>query len=155
MRCARRAVANDHRIDVHGLDVFGRVDERLPLRHATAGGREFDGIRPQSLGGERKTISSAGGILEEQIGKGFSGKNAELGPAIVRRRLECRGRIKNAGDFCRRETFQIEQMAAFPDRGKMREVGGESAHELLADSNQPAAVWGAGRNQSSGFAQPE
>lgn len=151
MRRPRRPVANDHRVHVHGLDILGRVDEGLPLRHAAAGGRKLDGIRPEAFGGERKAIAGACGVFEEQVGQGFAGKDAELGPAIVRRRLKSGSRIENAGDLSGAKTFQIEQMAAFPDRGKMREVGGESAHELLDDSNQPATVWGAGRNPFSGI----
>ena len=52
----------------------------------------------------------------------------DLPPAAVGGFFERLGRIENAGDFLGRQALQIEQMPPGPDRGEMREVGGESAH---------------------------
>ena len=56
-------------VDPHGLDVLGRVDERLALRQAAGGGGEIERVGPQPPGGQREAGPRARGVLEEQVAR--------------------------------------------------------------------------------------
>jgi hypothetical protein len=57
-----------YRIDEHGLDRLGCVDECFTFGDARSAGGELNGIRTQPFRCKRKAIPGSGTILEKQIG---------------------------------------------------------------------------------------
>src|SRR5881394_3082406 len=62
-----RAVTNHHHVDAHRLEILGRIDQRLALRHGRARRRHVDCIGRKALLGELERDARARGRLEEEI----------------------------------------------------------------------------------------
>src|SRR5262249_50409285 len=66
MRRAGHRMEDHGDVDAKGLDVLGRVDERLALADAGAGGREVDEIGAEEAGGSPEANARARRRLEEK-----------------------------------------------------------------------------------------
>jgi len=117
MRSPGRGVTDDNQIDAHGLDIFGRVDERLAFAEARAGRSKIENISAQSSRGQAEAGASSRGRLEKQIDNNFACQVAAFFPLAKINFDEGLGDIENGHDFPRRQILKAEQMPLRPRLG--------------------------------------
>ena len=120
VRGAGRGVADHHHVGPHGLDVLGRVDERLALGQARDAGGEVLRVGREPLGRQAEAGPRAGRVLEEQVEDDPARQRGDLLAAPGRDLGERLGRVEDADDLLARQVFQPEQVLAVPGRRRAR-----------------------------------
>src|SRR5213594_1698883 len=107
-----RRMADHHHVDPHRLEVFRRVDERLPLLHGAAGRGHVHRVRRESFLGELEGDAGAGGGFEEEVDDRLAAERRDLLDGTLRHLLERLRGIEDEADLIRGEVLEPHQVLA-------------------------------------------
>ena len=103
-------MADDHDINLHGLDVAERIDERFALLDAGVGTREVHRVGRESLFGEFKARTRTGAVLEEKVHHRKAAKRRNLLDGTFQNFTELLGVIKDSTDILLGHALESKQV---------------------------------------------
>ena len=110
LRRARAGVADDDDIALHGLDVPGRIEQRLPLDHAAGRGRDVDHVGRKPLARKFEGRPRPRARLVEEVDHRLAAERRHLLDVPLGHVLERGGRIEDELDLISSHAFYAEQV---------------------------------------------
>jgi hypothetical protein len=120
-RRAGRAVADDDHVDLHGLEVPRRVDQRLALRHARPRARDAHRVGAHALLGELERDARARARLEEQVDDRLPAERRDLLDRPLAHLAERQRGVEHELELVAAEPLERQQVLA-ERRGARRRV---------------------------------